>query len=383
MLCLTCGAKNADDLVFCGACSSALAAVRTDKLGVPASQDGRMKTRRLLIYGGVMAAILALSLIGSSTLVLAFAILPAFVYLTIANWLDRYEPEPWWMIVGAFLWGASVAVTISGIVNVLGSQLVSHELGAAAGDAYGASISAPFIEETTKGAALLAVFLWRRNELNGLLDGIVYASMVGLGFAMTENVQYYGEALQEGVGVFGQTFVLRGIVLPFLHPLFTSMTGIGLVLALRARSRRMRILAPVLGLGCAILLHSAWNTNPVIFGPLLILPVFVLMLILIRRSIRHESTVVREYLPEGAVPKDDLERLASVRARFADSAKAFKRGGFRGWAAREEYVSALSDLAFSRYQAATAAVSPTQSDEDEGFRQLLASLRREWRNPTT
>jgi RsiW-degrading membrane proteinase PrsW (M82 family) len=330
-----------------------------------------------------MGAIFALSLIGSSTLVLAFAILPVFVYLTIANWLDRYEPEPWWMIAGAFLWGASVAVTVSGIVNVLGSQLISNELGPAAGDAYGASISAPFIEETTKGAALLAVFLWRRNELNGLLDGIVYASMVGLGFAMTENLQYYGEAIREGVGVFGQTFVLRGVVLPFLHPLFTSMTGIGLVLALRARSRRTRILAPIVGLGCAMLLHSAWNTNPTIFGPLLILPVFVLMLVLIRRSIRHESKVVREYLPADAVPKEDLERLSSVRARFADSARAFKRGGFRGWAAREEYVSALSDLAFNRYRAATAAASPAQAGEDEGFRQVLASLRREWREPTS
>ena len=381
MLCLTCGTKNADGAVFCGACGSALGPAPKG-LGASAPLRGRVRTRRLLIFGGVMAAIFAINLLGSPTVVIALAILPAFVYVTIAIWLDRYEPEPWWMVAGAFLWGASVAVLISGIVNGLGSDLVSHELGAAAGDAYGASVSAPFIEETTKGAALLAVFLWRRNELNGLLDGIVYASMVGLGFAMTENLQYYGNALQEGTGVLGQTFVLRGIVLPFLHPLFTSMTGIGLVLALRARSRRTRILAPVLGLGSAMLLHSAWNTNPVIFGPLLILPVFVLMLMLIRRSIRHEASVVRQYLPEGTVPKEDIERLASARARLADSVKAFKQGGFRGWAAREEYASALSDLAFSRYRAASAG-APVPSGEDEGFRQLLASLRREWRNPTT
>jgi len=147
------------------------------------------------------------------------------------------------------------------------------------------------------------------------------------------------------------------------------------------RDRRTKILAVVLGLGAAMLLHSAWNTNPAIFGPLLVLPVFVLMLILIRRSIRHESAVVREYLPAGTVPAEDLERLASVRARMVDAVRAFTRGGFRGWAAREDSIGALSQLAFSRYQAATA--GEQQGAERQGFRQLLASLRREWREPTT
>ncbi len=341
----------------------------------------RVTRRRLFTFGGVLGAIFAIQLVGTPTLVVALAILPVVVYVTITLWLDRFEPEPWWMIGGAFLWGASVATLVSGIVNSTGSQLVSSELGATAGDAYGASVSAPFIEEITKGLALLAVYLWRRRELNGILDGIVYASMVGLGFAMTENLQYYGEALQAGTESLGQTFVLRGIVLPFLHPLFTSMTGIGLVLALRAKDRRTKIVAVVLGLGAAMLLHSAWNTNPVIFGPVLVLPVFVLMLILIRRSIRHESAVVREYLPEGTVPAEDLERLASIRARMVDAIRAFTKGGFRGWAAREESIGALSRLAFSRYSAATA--GEQQGAEREGFRQLLASLRREWRQPTT
>jgi hypothetical protein len=197
---------------------------------------------------------------------------------------------------------------------------------------------------------------------------------------MTENVQYYGKALEAGTGALGQNFFLRGVLLPFLHPLFTSMTGIGLVLALRAKDRRTKILAIALGLGAAMLLHSAWNTNPVVFGPLLALPAFVLILILIRRSLRHEATVIRRYLSDGTASAEDIEGLASMRARFVDAMRAIKKGGFRRWAERSAHLSALGDLAFSRYRAAN---PPPQADPPVGFRGLLTELRREWREPTT
>ena len=35
---------------------------------------------------------------------------------------------------------------------------------------------------------------WRRAELDGVLDGIVYAGMVGIGFAFTENILYLAAA---------------------------------------------------------------------------------------------------------------------------------------------------------------------------------------------
>lgn len=409
MLCLTCGTKNREAALFCGACGASLDAARAEprrrpcarcgtendpaarfcrdcgqELGVPAPLRERVTIRRLGIVGGLLGAILLLQIIGAPAIVLFLALVPAIIYFTVFVWIDRYEPEPWWLLVGAFLWGASVATLVSGLVNSTGRDLVSANLGAELGNTYFYSISAPIIEELTKGALLLFVFWRRRRELNGLLDGIVYAGMVGLGFAMTENVGYYANALQAGSDVLGQTFILRGIITPFLHPLFTALTGVGLVLALRGRSRRTRVVAPIIGLGLAILLHSAWNTAPFIFGPLLALPLFVFLAILIRRSIRHEAQVVRDYLPEGMAPREDVERLSSIRARLADSIRAFRHGGLRGFAGREEYVGALSDLAFSRYHAAHATDgAATPQPEGESFRDLVESLRREWRSPTT
>jgi RsiW-degrading membrane proteinase PrsW (M82 family) len=409
VLCLTCGTKNREAALFCGACGASLDAARAEprrrrcarcgtendpaarfcrdcgqELGVRAPLRERVTIRRLGIVGGLLGAILLLQIIGAPAIVLFLALVPAIIYFTVFVWIDRYEPEPWWLLVGAFLWGASVATLVSGLVNSTGRDLVSANLGAELGNTYFYSISAPIIEELTKGALLLFVFWRRRRELNGLLDGIVYAGMVGLGFAMTENVGYYANALQAGSDVLGLTFILRGVITPFLHPLFTTLTGVGLVLALRGRSRRTRVVAPIVGLGLAILLHSAWNTAPVIFGPLLALPLFVFLAILVRRSIRHEAQVVRDYLPEGMAPRKDVERLSSIRARLADSIRAFRHGGLRGFAGREEYVGALSDLAFSRYHAAHATDgAATPQPEGESFRDLVESLRREWRSPTT
>ena len=43
---------------------------------------------------------------------------------------------------------------------------------------------------------LVIFFFWKKDEFDGVVDGIVYASMAGLGFAMTENILYYGNAAQ-------------------------------------------------------------------------------------------------------------------------------------------------------------------------------------------
>ena len=54
----------------------------------------------------------------------------------------------------------------------------------------------PVTEEASKGLFLLLLLWWRRAELDGILDGIVYAGMVGIGFAFVENILYLGGRLQ-------------------------------------------------------------------------------------------------------------------------------------------------------------------------------------------
>lgn len=198
------------------------------------------------------------------------AFLPAPLYLTIWLWLDRYDPEPAWVLAGAFLWGAGAATFVAGIIN----SLFEATMNAMTNDAtlagfLSASISAPFAEELFKGLAVLAIFLVLRREFDGVVDGIVYAGVVALGFATVENVLYYGRAMaKDGAGMLAVVFVLRGVLGPFAHALFTSMIGIGCGIARQTHSTFLRLTMPVAGYLAAVTLHGMWNTLAGLTGSL-------------------------------------------------------------------------------------------------------------------
>src|SRR2546426_11072498 len=192
----------------------------------------------LAVFAAMVAAVLGLIvllLIGAETgpvelvIGLICACLPVPIYVMLLLWIDRYEAEPLWMLATAFFWGALVAVLVAFIFNTslsIIAAVATHN--AQVGEAFGAVISAPIVEESSKALILLILFLWKKDEFDGIVDGIVYAGMVGLGFAMTENVLYYGRSVQGGLEGLTFIFILRGMAAPFSHPLFTSMTGIGL-----------------------------------------------------------------------------------------------------------------------------------------------------------
>ena len=332
--------------------------------------DPRTK-RRTLAVTGVLLGLLVLQLgffAGARIpLLVALALLPVAVFVPLALWIDRHEPEPRWLLFVTFLWGASAATAVAYVLNSVGGEVVGIGLGAEAGDIYGTSVSAPIVEELAKGAVLLFIFVRRRHALSGVLDALVYATMVGLGFATTENVLYYARE-EDLAGVFG-TFVLRGVLTPLLHPLFTAMTAIGLVLALRSSQRRVQIGAPVVGLLLAIGLHSLWNSADLAglagtaFAALFCLALLAGMIVVVRISMRQEAAIVRDYLPTGIVDRDEVEKLFWARTRLADAWAAFRSGGWRAVRARDDYIRSLSALAFRNHRAALAsAQSETDSD---------------------
>ncbi|HLL86034.1 MAG TPA: PrsW family intramembrane metalloprotease [Thermoleophilaceae bacterium] len=223
----------------------------------------------LLVVCGLLTVLILAGELGPVGFAVGFvlAVLPVPVYLVLGLWIDRYEPEPPRLLAGAFLWGATGATLVALIFNTAGQMIVGAALGSEVGRLYGGSLSAPFIEEVSKVAALYAIYRWRRHEFDGVLDGIVYAGMVGLGFALTENVLYYGRAGLEGDGALAATFFVRGVLSPFAHPLFTAMTGMGLGLAALREGTGWRV-ASVIGLFGAMVLHSLWNTSAGLSGGL-------------------------------------------------------------------------------------------------------------------
>ena len=183
------------------------------------------------------------------------ATIPVPIYVILVLWIDRYESEPFWMLATAFFWGALVATFFAFLLNTTGLFVVGTLLGnQTAGETFALVISAPIVEETGKATILFLFFFFMKDEFDGVIDGIVYAALVALGFAMTENVLYYGKAALGGGAQLTTIFVLRGALAPFSHPLFTSMTGIGLGLARQTTKLGVKLVTPILGLMMAIFL---------------------------------------------------------------------------------------------------------------------------------
>jgi len=339
----------------------------------PSGGSGRRGVLRwalvaLAVLTALLTGLFTLWMIGYETGAVPFlaglvaAVMPVPVYVTLVLWLDRYEPEPPWMLAAAFFWGALVAVFFAIVINSLGVALVGSLADEASAESYGMVVSAPLVEEGAKALVLFLIFFWRRDEFDGVTDGVVYAAMVGLGFAMTENVKYYGVAVAEhnAVGV----FIVRGLFSPFAHPLFTAMTGVGLGLAAQSVSRVVKTLAPLAGFCMAVALHAGWNASARLTAVyesgayvlltyfFVMMPTFFGMLLVIFLSLRREGRVLREHLrPDvvrGLIPEEEYVCLCSVRGRASASYTALVRGGFSHWRARTRLNRAASELAFHR-----------------------------------
>jgi RsiW-degrading membrane proteinase PrsW (M82 family) len=286
------------------------------------------------------------------------AALPVPLVVLCLRWLDRYEPEPWRYLVFAFLWGALVATVSALILQVVAGRVVPE--GAAA------VLVAPPTEEFGKALPVLLLLLFRRREFGGVVDGIVYAGMAGIGFAFTENILYfsqaYAEGQQQGQGLLtlAVLFAVRGIMSPFAHPLFTAFAGIGLGLAALYRHPAVRFGAPVAGFLLAVLLHALWNliaSVPSLAVQLLgylfvMVPTFLAMvgiaLFVRAREAMVVSRVLPAYVAAGWLTPPELQWLSTMTARRAARKWAHAVAGPVGDRALKEYQFSATKLAMLR-----------------------------------
>jgi protease PrsW len=296
---------------------------------------------------------------------LPLALLPVPLLVALVLWVDRLEPEPRGALMFAFAWGAGIAALFALIINTAGLEYVTQPaLGASTGEYVSATFGAPVVEETLKGLVLIILLRLRRTEFDGPTDGVIYAAMVGLGFAMVENVGYYINALvtpqQGGIALLGYTFVLRGLLSPLLHPIFTSMTGLGVAYAASRRSGGNW--AIVVGWLAAMMLHGIWNGLS-LFGTAGVLTGYAIMscvlagIIAVLVADRHRVVgLIRHYLPgytaTGLVTSDDIAMLSSLRARRQARNWARTRGGLPAAAAMGDYQLAATELALLHNKAA-------------------------------
>lgn len=341
------------------------------------------RLRRQLLAGFLavlmsLCGLLVLAAVTSSTGLLGFliglclALLPLPVVLGAFRWLDRYEPEPRGLLLFAFFWGATVAALAAAVVNTASAVAIARTGGVSEGMSATAVLVAPWVEEAAKGAAVLLVLWFRRAEFDGVVDGIVLAGLAGVGFAFTENILYFGRAflaggeelgLTGGIFAAGITFVLRGVLSPFAHPLFTAMFGIGLGLAVRTSNPLVRRAAPVGGYLLAVLLHATWNwaslaglTGFFTGYVVIMVPAFALTIAVAAWSRRREGETVARQLPAyveaGWLAPEDVPMLASLPRRRQALRWVEQRRGDAGSRALRDFQHAATELAFLRERVA-------------------------------
>ncbi|HEV2452581.1 MAG TPA: PrsW family intramembrane metalloprotease [Streptosporangiaceae bacterium] len=301
---------------------------------------------------------------------LPLALLPVPLFVALVLLLDRLEPEPRAHLIFAFLWGAGVAALFAALINTAGMVFITQPaLGTSNGDYISATLGAPVVEETLKGAFLAGMVWRRRGEFDGPTDGIIYAAMVGLGFAMMENVGYYIEALVRpavgGAHLLEFTFVLRGILSPFAHPIFTSMTGLG---AAYAASHRRAWWALPLGWLGAMILHGTWNGLSkfgfagvgIAYGVLFC--VFIALIVILVTDQRRLVALIRRVLPgyagTGLITGWDVQMLSTLAGRRYAKEWARATGGRPAAAAMADYQLAATELALLQQRAERRVVDP-------------------------
>ncbi|MFH9038532.1 PrsW family intramembrane metalloprotease [Streptomyces sp. NPDC017966] len=300
---------------------------------------------------------------------LGLAVLPVPLLVAAFRWLDRVEPGPWRNLLFSFAWGACAAALMAIVANSFATRWIATATADPTGaDTLGSTVIAPVVEESAKAAAVLLVFLFRRRDFTGILDGVVIAGVTATGFAFTENILYLGTAFgtdqltgESGIAsVTAATFFVRIVMSPFAHPLFTVLTGIGFgVAALSAdRQRVRRVLLPLGGLLLAMGVHALWNGSSTLgpYGFLVVyavfmVPVFGLLTWLVVWTRQRELRTVREELPAyvaaGWLDAAEPFALGSMRARRVARRYARRCGGraaARSVAAYEAYATSLAFL---------------------------------------
>jgi len=382
---------------ICARCGVALPASLT-----PAEASCHSPSRAPVTIGlGVLTIVLlacnALALAASVPdpvgllLSLGAACVPAAFYSALVLSVDRYEREPWSMVLGAFGWGALVATLFAGIFNSINAVLL--------GELFAVTLGAPLIEETLKGIALLGLLVMFRAEFDNVLDGLVYGALIGMGFELTEDVLYLGGAyLERGLAGLGEEWLLRPVLTGAAHALFTGTTGAAVGWA---RGRHgvgvLRFVVPVAGWALAVLQHALWNTGAVLLAIslgegfpaparlglqalALLVPATLLLYAVSRAARARESRIIREQLggevTGGVLTAQEHALLSNTAARRRALADAGQRGPAVRRAQRQ-FFQAAAELAFRKHHLAHGEKlkgGQTRTRED-GYRAQIAAAR--------
>lgn len=312
-------------------------------------------------------------------------IVPMVLYALVVWRLDRWEREPFPLLLAAFLWGSVPSILFSLVAQfILGAVPTGAEGGEASlmSELYEASLIAPLTEELVKGLGVLLIFVIFHREIDSVLDGLIYGSMVGFGFAAVENIFYF--AGQADAGSLIVLFLLRAFIFGMLHALFTGLTGVGLALGRFSSGLHLKFLWPVLGLGAAMATHALHNYFATLGGGHLLLAILGIgcgllwFAITIGLCLYHENRWVRIQLSE-EVDRGVLcaeQALAAANFWSRSPLCGISQGIGKAWR-RHRLLHEATELAYQKQKAIRHGADPGESARIAALRERVRVLSRE------
>lgn len=306
-----------------------------------------------------------------------WAMWTALAYCVLFVWLDRFRlqrPLTWLLTFG---WGACASTWISIHVNSWAGEMMQTTQADADAGTRPAIFIAPFIEEASKATVLFLILILYRTRVVSQLSIVTLAGLSAIGFAFVENIIYYGRVIVYAMNTIEVTdpeqavmemVMLRGVYTSFGHPLFTMMTALGLAVALGARSKWVRVTAPLAGFlvaaGGHMLFNGVASLNPVEnlrpqwYMAVALVGVLVLYLIF---GVVAETQLIRNRLNDfrrsGWLLERDVVICASPLRRIKLLTAALLRGP-RKWWHTARFLRLVTELAHTRSQATRGTIGP-------------------------
>ncbi len=301
------------------------------------------------------------------------AIIPMVTYLLIIWRIDRYDREPFSLLIINYIYGAVGAILLaiigSGLVTGLLSYIMSNEEMVLRVQTI---IVAPVVEETTKGFFLFLMIA--NKKFDNITDGIVYGGAIGLGFGMTENFFYflfYSQSFSGWLSI----VIIRTLFSGVMHCVSTGTLGAFLGYA-KFKPRLTKITFTFAGLITAMFIHFLWNLSvsfesTAILGFLFMIFTIAVFITVFSISLLGEKKIIfRELLPEtesGLIPQSHLLILNSGKRN---------KLGWIDESIRKLYIRAATTLAFRKMQARNSSgLSKNYYEQDiEHYRIFIKNL---------
>lgn len=283
------------------------------------------------------------------------------LFLLFLHHADRYERTPALLAVAAFVgggFGAPWAMALSG--NGALMNLYSKTFGQAWATDWKAGLTAPFVEETAKGAVFLLMLGLAPLVIRTVYDGLIVGAYVGLGFQVLEDMLYGQQSAYKSFGVDQvgsvlHTFVLRSATGVASHAMYTALFAAGLIYLIGTRAQPRRIGRGLALVATAMILHGVWDSMPAVadgngvLTSLLMVGVTVTSVVILFTALRwgahRERGWLRDVLaPEvanGTITDTELTAVAGERStRRHDRRTAIKSRADGVSRRREKHVLA-------------------------------------------